>query len=51
MEDGSTHLDNTEMMNQFFVAMGYLALRDGDTSRYDIFWGYARVVKDLYKEN
>lgn len=50
MADGSTHLDNTEMMNQFYVAMGYLVLKDVDTSRYDIFWGYARVVKDLHKE-
>lgn len=50
MVDGSTHLDNTEMMSQFYVAMGYLVLKDADTSRYDIFWGYSRVVKDLHKE-
>lgn len=50
MENSSTHLDNTEMMNQFYVVLGYLVLKDADTSRYDTFWGYSRVVKDLYKE-
>ena len=38
------------MMNQFYVAMGYVELKDVDTSLYDRFWGYARVVKDLHKE-
>lgn len=38
------------MMTQFFVAMGYLALKDADTSRYEPIWGFARVVKDLKRE-
>lgn len=38
------------MMRQFFVAMGYLALKDTDTSRYNSIWGFARVVKDLRHE-
>lgn len=39
------------MMNQFFVAMGYLALKDADTSRFDPVWGFARVVKYLGELN
>lgn len=33
------------MMNQFEVVSGYLCVVD--TSRYDVFYGFRRIIKEL----